>query len=185
MIVLSILGMFTKKAGPAATAMTSGSLSEALLVYGSGGRRVNPEFDQTQYWPEIRALMAPYSKQLVAECARVYLDYVEKTGNTACPKETVARKMRELLWVAWRRAGIPNKKKYEKLDRLPDLTPYFVEVVKYLNARESNVRNRVAFFCVENPKTRDAAWFIAPVIPELRKPQMTKGDDGKITATLY
>lgn len=181
---MSIFDRFTKKAETVVGSRASGSLSEALSIYRSGGRRAEPEFDQTQYWPEVRALMAPHLKLLAGECAEAYLKYVEKTGNTTCPEETVAHKMREILWEAWRRAGIPNKKKYAELNRLPDLAPYFVEVVKCLNSHET-VSNYVAFVRVENPKVRSVARFITPVTVSLRKPQVATGDGETITATLY
>lgn len=166
-------------------AVRPANLSEALSSFKSGGPPPPSQYDQSQHWDEMRRLMAPYAKNLVADCAQTYLDYVEKTGCTTCLNEDVARKMREILWAAWRRADIPKKKKFERCNRLPDLTPYFVEVVRYLNAGQS-AQNHVAYYCVEKKQTNNVLWFIAPKVQSLRNPELVKKNSGsEITATLY
>lgn len=160
--------------------------AEALSLFRNGEPwpRKEPEVDQTAFWPEARRLMAPYHKHLADECAQVYLGYVANTGNTSCPMETVAFKMREILWEAWRRAGITNNKKFKDLNCLPDLRPYFVAVVQRINMNES-IENMVAYICVKNIESKDIYWYIAPTIRGRQNPRLASSSKERIIETLY
>lgn len=178
MILLSILDKIFKGDGNMAPTT---NLSGALEQYRN--RAANEQTDDGQAGLEGRViqLLAPYTKNIAAECAQTYIDYVAATGNTTCESENVAYKMRNSLWQAWERARIAQK--CPDANRLPELTSYFVEVVRVINSCES-YDNRVAYIRVHNGKTKDSWWFIAPVREDKRAPRIATGEDEEVAEML-
>ncbi|MFV0484974.1 MAG: hypothetical protein ACK5MU_01950 [Candidatus Saccharimonadales bacterium] len=158
------------------------SFSEALQTSKTGGPKVEPEEAiPDKVWTDIWRLMLPYTQTVAAECAEIYVMYVAKTGNTTCPRDEVAYHMRDMLWDAFRRADI--QRRYPMVHCLPNLAPYFVDMVKLLNKMEIP-SNHVAYFCEKDIGTNNTAWYVAPKDAAKQKPKVATGKNDVIDKML-
>ena len=149
------------------------NFSDALRTAKAGGPKAEPEEEiPGKVWDDVWRRMKPYTKTVAVECAQIYVDYVAKTGNTTCPREEIAHHMRNLLWDAFRRAEI--QKKYSEVTTLPNLAPYFVDMVRLLNSNDT-ADNHVAYFCEKDRGTNNVAWFVAPVDEAKQIPKVASG----------
>ena len=157
------------------------NLSEVLAERDKTQMQTSDVLDQ-EIESKVKKLIGPHTGDVARECAEVYLRYVKDTGNTSCLDENVTYRMRELLWEAYRRAGI--KREYPDVSHLPSLVPYFVDTVRLLN-RHERPQNHVAFFCVSHAKTGDIQWFIALKDPDKRRPGIALNKNEVVVETLY